>query len=161
MIQRQPLELEALGAFSQQFALAIFDAMPHLQQHAWMAQSGEADGLSLDVLAPSPTLDDERLMQIWVDEIGTPSIGFGPSHTHDSPNAAGISAIIDLATAILNDQLLIIEDIGGKYPGHADWLDLRAPDALVEELTSPYSSGRAVLKSWSGLADRAVDTEMV
>jgi len=38
-------------------------------------------------------------------------------------------------------------------------MDLRDPEALEEELTSRYSPGRAILKSWSGKEDREVGLE--
>jgi hypothetical protein len=161
MEARRRLDLTALGAFSKQLAAEVFNAIPQLQQHAWMIPSGEPDGLSLDVVVPSPTLDEPRLLEVWVDEVATPSIGFGPTHRHESPDAEGIAAVIDLARAVLADQVVIIEDVGGQYPGHGDWIDLREPDALVDALTSPYSPGRAILKSWSGSADRNIDTESV
>jgi hypothetical protein len=59
------------------------------------------------------------------------------------------------------DRLLIIQDIGGENPGHCNWLDLRNPEGLEEAITSPYSPARALLKSWSGAADREVGPESV
>ena len=59
----------------------------------------------------------------------------------------------------MDDRLHIIQDVGGEYDGHSNWIDLRDPEALEEELTSPYSPGRAILKSWSGKADREVGPE--
>ena len=99
--------------------------------------------------------DPGREFVIWVDDTGTPSIGFGAGHTHKNIDADGIAAIIDWAKAILEDKLLIIENISAEFPGNS-WIDLREPQALAEELTSPYSSGRASLKSWSGNADRQI-----
>lgn len=154
-----PFDHDALGSFSRRLASAVFDAMPEFQQHARNIQSGETDGSSLLVAVPSPTNDDARQLMIWVDEIATPSIGFGPDHTHESSDEDGIVAIIDRAQAILDDKLLVIEDVGGTYSGHRSWLDLREPDAIEEELTSPYSPGRALLKSWSGRADRQVSID--
>jgi hypothetical protein len=124
-----------------------------------MAESGESDGLSLIVTVPSPTEDSSREEDtgrefvIWVDDTGTPSIGFGADHTHENIEEDGMAAIIDRAKAILEDKLLIMEDIGGEYPGPFSWMDLRDPEALAEELTSRYSSGQVSLKSWSGNAD--------
>ena len=124
-----------------------------------MIRSGETDGLSLNLVIPSPTGDEARQCVVWVDEVATPSIGFGPSHTHEQSDDDGIAAILNILHAILADQLLIIEDVGGTYSGHGAWIDLRDPEALEEELTSPYSPGRALLKSWSGKIDHPVSTD--
>lgn len=145
-----------LGAFSKRLASALFSAFPDARARAQTIHSGEADGLSLSVLFPSPVNDADILLQVWVDEVATPSVGFGPSHTHFAPDEIGIAEAIDPCRAIMSDQLLIIQDIGGEYDGHAAWLDLRNAQALEEEITSLHSPGRARLKSWSGLADREI-----
>lgn len=155
----QPFDYNALGSVSRRLSVALFSSLPQFQKYALIHQSGEEDGLSLLVIVPSPTADPGRNFSIWVDEVSTPSIEFGASHTHEDKDDDGIEAIIAWARAIIEDQLLIIEDIGGKYPGHSSWIDLRQPQALEEELTSPYSPGRAALKSWSGNADRQVGIE--
>ena len=154
-----PYDQSALGSVSRRLSLAIFSVMPELQQYASTIHSGETDGMSLNLVIPSPTGDEARICQVWVDEVATPSIGFGPSHTHERSDDAGIAAILGLLRAILADQLLIIEDVGGTYSGHRSWIDLRDPEALEEELTSPYSPGHALLKSWSGKADRPVSVD--
>jgi hypothetical protein len=154
-----PYDEHALGVASRRMSLAIFTAMPELYQYATTISSGEIDGLSLKLLIHSPTGDDSRGCLVWVDEVGTPSIGFGPSHTQSEPDYAGIAEILDILRAIRADQILIIEDVGGKYSGHGGWIDIREPDALEEELTSPHSPGRVLLKSWSGKADRAISID--
>lgn len=156
MMEQHPYNPQSLGAFSQRFAAAFFDAFPHLRQFATMFSSSEPDGLSLNVMAPSPSGDKDRFIQVWVDEEMTPTVGFGPTHTHQSSDEAGIAETIDHCRAVFADKLLIIEDVGGEYDGHSSWVDLRDPDALLEEITSPYSPGDARLKSWSGIADRLV-----
>lgn len=154
-----PFDLDALGAVSRRLAEAVFSSLPQLRRHARVVRSGESDGLSLSLVVPSPTGDPDRTLVVWVDEAATPSVGFGPSHAHEHGDEDGIAATVDRATAILLGQVLIIEDVGGAYPGHGSWIDLRDPDALEEELTSPYSPGSALLKSWSGEADRQVSTD--
>ena len=156
MIEQAPFDFERLGAFSQRFAFILFEAFPHLRPFATMFSSSEPDGLSLNVMAPSPSGDKDRFIQVWVDEKVTPTVGFGPNHTHQSPDEAGIAETIDRCRAVFADRLLIIEDVGGEYDGHSSWVDLRDPEALLEEITSPYSPGNARLKSWSGNADRLV-----
>jgi hypothetical protein len=154
MADRLSLEYSALGAISQRLYSTILTGLPELLAYASMMKSGEPDGFSISIVVPSPTRDETRSFEIWVDEVATPSIGFGPSHTHESADENGIATVIERARAILHDQLLIIEDIGGDYPGFSAWIDLGIPDALEEELTSQYSSGHALLKSWSGKGDR-------
>lgn len=124
-----------------------------------MFRSSEPDGMSLNVMAPSPSGDRDRFIQVWVDEEVTPTVGFGPTHKHQSSDEAGIAETVDLCHAVFADKLLIIEDVGGEHDGHSSWVDLRDPEALLEEITSPYSPGDARLKSWSGAADRLVGTK--
>lgn len=150
---------EVPGALPRCLSDAIFTAFPQLGQHALVSKSGETDDPSLVLTAPSPSGDAARQLTIWVDEVGTPGIEFGPMHTHEDKSDAGIAAIIDRARAILDGRLVIIEDVGGACPGFGGWIDLRQADASKEELTSPYSPGRALLKSWSGASDRSVSTE--
>ena len=138
MNEQLALDEEALGSFSKRLAVAVFAAFPDARRHATMIRSGEKDGLSLSVPFPSPTKEEDRCMQIWVDEVATPSIEFGPSHTHYSADDMGIHETVELCRAVLDDRLLIIQDAGGKYDGHSSWIDLRDPEALEEELTSPY-----------------------
>jgi hypothetical protein len=154
-----PFNTDALGAMSRRLAEAVFSLWPELRDHAYMQAAGESDGLSLKITVPSPTKDPERLLGFFICEQGAPSIGFGPDHTHATADQDGIAEIIDIAKAIFADNLLIIEDVGGKYPGHAKWIDLRDAAALEEELTNPFSPGKALLKSWSGRADRNVSVE--
>jgi len=156
-----PFDANLLGSVSRRLSAEIFLSLPQLRSYAQTAESGESDGLSLILTVPSPTEEEDsgREFVIWVDDTGTPSIGFGADHTHENIDDHGIAAIIDRAKAIMDDKLLIIEDIGGEYPGPYSWIDLRDPDALAEELTSRFSSGRASLKSWSGNADRQVGLE--
>ena len=144
----------ALGAFSKRLASAIFAAFPDARERARMMRSGETDGLSLSVIFPSPTNDADRFVEVWVDEVATPSIGFGPSHTHFGADEGGIAETVELCRAIMSDRVVIMQDIGGEHDGHAAWLDLSDPEDLEEELTSPYSPGRVRLKSWSGATDR-------
>jgi hypothetical protein len=152
-------DISMLGALSRRLALALFSAMPEVRKHADMNPGCEADGLSLSVLIPSPTQDEERSVWVWVDEAPSPSLGFGPMHTHFAADDVGIAETIDLCRAVLSDQCVIIQDIGGAHDGHTTWVDLRDPHALADELTSPYGPGRARLKSWSGTMDREVGVE--
>ncbi len=143
---------------------AVFSSLPSLRHYASMERSGELDGLSLYVAVPSPTEDPERELVIWVDQYGSPSVGFGPTHDHGSLHADdddedGIFAMLGLVSAILQGDLLIVEEAGDENTRCGYWIDLREPDALMECLTEPDSPGRLWLKSWSGKADREVSLE--
>jgi len=46
-------------------------------------------------------------------------------------------AVLLLLRAIFRDEIVMIEEVGGPYPGHRRVLDLREPDALAEFLTDP------------------------
>ena len=116
----------------------------------------EPGGFSLLIEFPSPTLDESRNLHIWVDESVTPSIGFGPDHTHGSPDEAGIQQILHLTFAVLDDRLVIATDLGGHHDGHRAWLDTSDPMAILSELTSPHSPGTIQIQSFSGAADRTV-----
>lgn len=146
-----------LGSLSKRLARAIFAVRPDLRQGASMERGAESDGFSIVINVTSPTNDEARSVGVWICEKATPSIGFGPDHTHESPDDAGIAAILDTLLGILADQIVIIEDVGGDHPGFRTWLDLRNAEALEEALTDKYSPGRAVIRSWSGRADRQVE----
>ncbi|WP_135213430.1 hypothetical protein [Vitreimonas flagellata] len=118
----------ALGAFSKRLASAIFAAFPGARARARMIRSGEADGLSLSVHFPSPSNDAARFIEVWVDEAATPSIGFGPSHTHFGADEAGIAETVELCRAIMSDRVVSMQDVGGEHDGHSAWLDLRDPE---------------------------------
>lgn len=126
-----------LGASSRRLYDAIAASLPYLLQFARAEQVRETDGLSLYIEAPSPTGDPQRPFVIWVDEKVTPSIGFGPDHCHEHDDAEGVAALLDWADAILNDEVVVIEPVDRAHPWRAHWIDLREPDELEDELTSP------------------------
>lgn len=148
-----------LGATSRRLYDAIASSLPYLLQFARAEPLNETDGLSLYIDIPSPTGDPERPLAIWVDERIAPSIGFGPDHYHEYGDDEGIAELIDWADAILNDEVVIIEYIGGPNSGHRYWIDLADPEELEEVLTSPHTPHRFWLKCWSGNADRQIDIE--
>ena len=145
-----------LGQLSKRVCNILFSALPDLEKYASCWQSVENDGLSLSLTVPSPTGDEQRSIYIWIDERATPSIGFGPAHCHEAPDEVGIAVLLDLTIAILADEFVVAEEIGGEHPRYADWLDLREDLALEEVLTCPSSSGRILIKSFSGAADREI-----
>lgn len=166
--ERQPLDERALGSFSKAITARLLGEWPELRPSLEMEQAREPDGPSIVLDLQSPT--GERL-GIWVDEnrSGGPdlSIGFGPWHTHASvaprrdESADRREAILLLLRAIFRHEIVIIEEVGGPYPGHRRVLDLREPDALAEFLTDRWSADRVLVKSWSGKRDREVSLDEI
>jgi hypothetical protein len=129
----------------------LFEAIPEAEACSRMEGSTSADLL---VEIPSPTGDPERQVTIWMEGGDEPSVEFGDWHTH-----AGLQVnddVIDLVKGILADQFVLACYVGGEHSGRCEVIDLRVPDALVEELTSQYSPGRVKLRTWSGKGDREV-----
>ena len=154
MAERTELDETRLGATSRALAAELFPLSSALRDAARMQAGAELDGHSLVIELHSPTGDASRALFVWIDETGVPSVEFGAWHTHDD-----VAPIVDIIGAILRDQLVLVSDVGGQYPGHTGVLDLRVPDALVEELTSKWSPGRVRIKSWSGKIDREVGVD--
>lgn len=145
-----------LAPVSAGFAVALFDAYPHLRSFAKIVNGSKANGQSLLIDIPSPTGDPARFLTIWTDEVDTPNIEFGPSHIHESPDSAGYQAIINVVEKIFAENLVIAIELGGDHSVHAFWLDLSLADALEDELTSPYSTGHVKIKSWAGTRDQEI-----
>jgi len=93
-----------------------------------------------------------------------PSLGFGEHgwHTHETntrqvgPNEYQDESLIDLLEAILLDQFVLFEEPGADPVPLGSVLDLREPDALLKELTSPHCGGRLSIKTFTGNGDREV-----
>lgn len=147
-----------LSPASAGMAGALVARRPDLDRALRMAPRDDGT-FDLVVALGSPTGDAGRIVVLWM-EGDEPSVGFGPWHTHGGCLASSSEpgdeyrAIADLIDAILSDRTVLITDVGGNFPGAVTVLDLREADALAEELTSPYSSGRLRLESWGGTVDR-------
>lgn len=157
-----PLEINLLGNTSSLFAVRLFEHLPALESYATMVKSVNEETFDLFLEMSSPTGDEDRNLTIWIDESDEPSVGFGTWHTHASVWQVGtdhpddIDAIIDLVGAILNDEFVLIKDVGGEYDGHTGIIDLRQKDSLAEELTSRYSPGKVKVLSWTGARDSEI-----
>ena len=160
-----PLEEERLSDISRNLTANLFDRLPDLRFSASMVAEQNDEKFDLVIDLASPTGDDKRKLRIWVDETGEPSIGFGDWHTHenvltaDSQIRNNNSDLIDLIEAIITDNFVLIQDIGGKHDGFLGVLDLKSEGAIEEELTSKYSPGRIRIISWSGNGDRELSIE--
>lgn len=146
-----PLELARLSHASSSFAARLFEAIPQARQHARMEGQSFADLL---VVIPSPTGLPERQLVIWMNGGDEPSLAFSDWHTHAGLEESD-DGIIRLAKAILADMYGVAFDVG-RSEAWGQGLDLSVPDELLEELTSPGSSGRLKIVTWSGLGDREV-----
>ena len=159
MVSDAIFEPSQLGSFSRQMWAALAAAVDPATMRGELFEGRETDGKSLMVKMGSPTGDQERQIVVWVDEVVTPSLLYGPSHCHEADDAGGIVRIIDLISQIMSDRLVIAMEIGGLTPGWGRWLDLAEDDAILEELTEPYASGHFVIKTWTGAGDRDVQLE--
>ena len=150
---------------SRRFAADLFARLPELRQHAAMERQHDHDTWTLVVTVPAASGDSRSELVIWVEGGDDPSVAFGGWHTHENVWGAGTQdgaergALLDLIAGILADRFVTCEDVGGVGDGTVTILDLSAHDALLEELTSKYSPGRARLRSWSGRLDREVGLE--
>src|SRR5882762_9927422 len=90
-----------LGSLSQRLATAIFAIRPELRRSASMERGAEADGFSVVIRVASPTNEEARSVHVWVDEKATPSIRFGPDHTHGSPDDTGIAMVLGTLLGVL------------------------------------------------------------
>jgi hypothetical protein len=152
-----PLDLKRLGEVSRRLACAVFQVFPELAEHAAMVEAVEPDGLSLQVSVESPSGDEDRAMRLFIDKHVGPTLIVGPCHIHVWDH--DYDEFVDLLGAILDDQMVIIEDSGLLHACDAQWLDLREIDALEDFLTDPDHSGRANLRSWTGWGDREVSVD--
>lgn len=159
--QIRALDLSSLTGLSREFATKLFERFPEMSSVAKMYRINPQLDFELFIEYPSPTGDMSRNLIVWVedDEYGEPSIRFGPWDTHASvwklevSAKDEISALLDLIQAIVADKFVLIKDIGTEYDANEIVLDLRDPDALVEELTGKWSSGKIRIRSFSGTRD--------
>ena len=165
--ETSPYDAALVTPPSRRFAEQLFARFPDLRHHARMGRAKPEEPWRLVVPVPPPSGDACLELVVWVDEVEEPSVAFGSWHTHESCWAAGDGSgesedtILDLVAAIMSDRVVLCDDVGREAADHATIVDLSQPDALLEELTSPYGSGRVHLRSWSGQVDRVVGLEDV
>ena len=145
---------------SKRFAAQLFAGVPWLADHATFDSRASQPPHDLLVQLRSPTGDDGRMLTIWMED-GEPSVEFGAWHTHATVWGAArpgeeIMAIIELIQAIVADEFVLIEDVGGEHSGHIGVLDRRNKDDILDELTSKWSPGRVRIKSWTGSVDEEI-----
>ncbi|MBL4635338.1 MAG: hypothetical protein JKY56_15865 [Kofleriaceae bacterium] len=160
-IQIVPLREESLAAPSRQFFLALMRWRPEWRQHCRMQESDNGTESDLVVEIPSPTGDSGRNINVWVSN-GDLSLSFGPWHTHGQlilelcDGHYEEVGLLDAIRMIVENQLVCFhEELESGLGGGL--LDLRKPDAILEEITDKYSTGRISVRSWDGQADQNVD----
>ena len=140
------------------FAADLFARFPELRRHAAMERRRGEEAWTLMVEAPAPSGDPRSRLVVWVEGGDDPSVAFGDWHTHenvwgDFDERGEPRSLLDLIAGILADRYILCVDVGAES---ATLLDLEQDDALADEMTSGYSSGRVRLRSWSGRHDGEV-----
>lgn len=110
------------------------------------------------IVIDSPTGNDYLQIALWMygEDL---SVNFGPWHTHVdhdervSEDEYVKESIADIVKAIISDQFVVCEDVGGEYSGHKGVMDLRYREAILDEITSEYSPGHIRIISWGGTQD--------
>lgn len=147
------------------FAADLFARFPELRRQAAMERVPGRDRWTLVVKVPAASGDPRSELVVWVDGGDDPSVAFDGWHTHENVWSAGSEdgeareALLDLIAGVFSDRFVICEEVGCVGHESVTLLDMSQPDALLDELTSSHSSGRARLRSWSGRLDREVGIE--
>jgi hypothetical protein len=163
---RVPCRDGLLDGPSQTFAAALFQRFPWLREHAEVEIQPGQDTGTLYLSVPAPSGNDRVGILLWMED-GTPSLMFGGWHTHadcwldDSAlqEPSGVEGLVRLLEGILEDRFLLCEDVGAPEPHFPTLLNASDQAALLDELTSPYGTGRVRLLSWSGRLDRELGAE--
>lgn len=159
----EPFDIDHLTAVSRDFARQFLEQFPTLSSSCSSESIEGVPGKHLLICIESPAGSD-RNVTIWMNDGDEPSLAFGPSgwHTHDDytrqfePGMYCDESLLDLLQAILNDEFVVIEELDCVPKPFNSVLDLREPNALLEELTSPRCSKRVRLKTFTGRGDRDV-----
>ncbi|UJR87172.1 hypothetical protein [Sandaracinus amylolyticus] len=146
-----------LSAPLRAFSDTLLAMRPELARHVAVVDS--------TIEIASPTGEHARRIVIW-DEEGELGLAFGSWHTHgrvalacEQGAADELDAVMRVALAIVAGEMVIAQEIGGPHDGSELVFDLRAPEALLDELTSKLSPGRVRIASWSGADDREVSLD--
>jgi hypothetical protein len=125
--------------------------MEHLPDGVW----------SLVGKIPSPTGESRRNISFWLDENRVPSLEFGAWHSHadlwDPDPDIGLRRMLDYLERITDGDILLAElpPLPNGLPFRV--LDVTDPEEILDEITSPNSSGSMRLLSWSGAEDVTLD----
>jgi hypothetical protein len=125
--------------------------MEHLPDGTW----------SLVAKIPSPTGESRRNISISLDEKRVPSLEFGAWHSHadlwDPDPEIGLRRMLDYLERITDGEVLLAElpTLANGLPFRV--LDVADRDEILDEVTTPGSSGTMRLLSWSGAEDVTLD----
>jgi hypothetical protein len=165
--ESEALDEPVLSPASSSFLRKLLHQLPDLRECARMERITGIEGWHLLVERPSPSGDADRGLVIWMDKGDDVSVGFGGWHTHagwrnarDAP-VDDEAAMLHLIEGILADRFVLLQDARDSNPERADLIDLQDPDALIDELTAEWSSGRARILTWTGRGDRDVNLQDV
>jgi len=156
-------DIDALTDLSKEFARRFLARFPALVSACSSESIEGIPGRHLRIHVDSPAGPD-RNVTIWMNGGDEPSLGFGTGgwHTHDDytrevePGLCRDESLLDLLQAILEDQFVVFEEPDAAPRPFCSVLDLRNPNALLEELTSPHCSKRVRIKTFTGRNDREV-----
>lgn len=159
----RPLDIGELTEASREFAVGFLGRFPGLHASCSAETIAGVPGRHLLIRIVSPAGED-RNVTIWMEGGDEPSLAFGSGgwHTHDDftrqlgPNLYQDESLFDLLEAILDDQFVVFEEPDAEPRPFRSVLDLRAPNAVIEEITNPHCSDRFLIKTFSGRGDREV-----
>lgn len=155
------LDESVIDAPSRQL-LAAFAGHP-ARVHAHLAMEPGPNGTwSVVIQIPSPMNERRRDVAIClVGDDRSPTLEFGAWHTHadlwDADPDAALALMLAYLTRIIAGTILLCE-----VPTAGDGLpyvviDVRDPEAVLDDATSPYVPAQSKLLSWSGEHDLRLD----
>jgi hypothetical protein len=141
------------------FAKSLFARFPWMREHAKVERTVGSTSWGLVIVAPAPSGDTRSTVVVWDDAGDDPSIGFGAWHAHEQLMScasvdAGRIELLDTLAGVFADRYVLLEELGGEPRPFDALIDLANENALLDELTEKYSTGRVRLRSWSGALDR-------
>jgi hypothetical protein len=157
-VERLPYNPGLVEAASREFADILRARYPEWCSLLTMIRLKPDEPWRMDLVVPSPTGDEDRALQFWMNNYYTtsmnydePSIGFGHWHTHlgccDS-----MEELPDLADAIRTDMK--VEYFDCAWDSSHWWvLDDWNDEFFSELLNDPSWSGRIRVRSWGGTRD--------
>ena len=156
-----PFDIDNLTDTSREFAREFLGRFPALASCCSTQSLEGIPGNHLAIQIDSPAGADRKVC-IWMEGEHEPSLVFGADgwHTHNThyrelgDGRYRNESLLDLLQAILTDEFVICEEPDAPPDRMSSVLDLRDPTALLDEVTSPGSSERIRIKSFTGRADR-------
>ncbi len=162
----EPFEIDQLTDLSRDFARQFLSRFPALASSCSSEPIEGFAGRHLLIRIDSPAGSD-RNVTIWMECGDEPSLAFGTAgwHTHNDytreiePGLYCDESLLDLLEAILGDKFVLFEEPEAEPRPFSSVLDLREPNALLDELTSPDCSTRVRIKTFTGRSDREVSLD--